>query len=129
MKRELGAEFGVADNKISVIPFGINSTVPDTALTGAEARRRIGLAESEKVLLFFGHIAPYKGLEYLVEAMSLVGGRLPECRLVIAGRPKGSESYWAAIQERISRLRLGSRVVQRIEYVPDADTEVYFKAA
>jgi len=129
MKRELGTEFGVADNKISVIPFGINSTVPDTALTGAEARRRIGLAESEKVLLFFGHIAPYKGLEYLVEAMSLVGGRLPECRLVIAGRPKGSESYWAAIQERISRLRLGSRVVQRIEYVPDADTEVYFKAA
>jgi glycosyltransferase involved in cell wall biosynthesis len=129
MKRELADDFGVSPQKISVIPFGMNSTVPDTALTGTESRRRLGLAKSDKVVLFFGNIAPYKGLEYLVEAMAVVADRLPECRLVIAGRPKGSESYWAAIEERIARLRLGSRIVQRIEYVPDADTEVYFKAA
>jgi glycosyltransferase involved in cell wall biosynthesis len=128
MKRELRADFGVADSKISVIPFGMNSTVPETALTGTEARRRLGLVESDKVVLFFGNIAPYKGLEYLVEAMALVANNLPECRLVVAGRPKGPESYWAGIEERISAV-LGSRAVQRIEYVPDADTEVYFKAA
>jgi D-inositol-3-phosphate glycosyltransferase len=129
MKQELQADFGIADSKISVIPFGINSTVPDTALTGMQARQRLGLAESDKVVLFFGNIATYKGLEYLVEAMAVVADRLPECRLIIAGCPKGSESYWAAIEERISLLQLSSRVVQRIEYVPDADTEVYFKAA
>jgi glycosyltransferase involved in cell wall biosynthesis len=129
MKQELRDDFGVADSKISVIPFGINDTVPNTALTGMEARRRLGLADSDKVVLFFGNIAPYKGLEYLIEAMAVIAGRLPECRLVIAGRPKGSESYWAAIEARISLLQLGSRIVQRIEYVPDADTEVYFKAA
>src|SRR4051812_40045701 len=61
--------------------------------------------------------------------MALLVDRLPESRLVIAGRPKGSESYWATIEEQISRLRLGSRVVERIEFVPDTDTEVYFKAA
>jgi glycosyltransferase involved in cell wall biosynthesis len=129
MKQELQADFGVAAGKISVIPFGINSTVPDTALTGAEARQRLGLAESDKVVLFFGNIAPYKGLDYLVEAMGIIADRVPDCRLVIAGRPKGSESYWAAIEERIAALRLGARVVRRIEYVPDEDTEVYFKAA
>lgn len=129
MKKELRADFAVADAKISVIPFGINSTVPDTALTGAEARRRLGLAASDKIVLFFGHITPYKGLEYLVEAIALLTDRLPEGRLVIAGRPKGSQSYWATIEERISQLQLGSRVVARIEFVPDADTEVYFKAA
>jgi glycosyltransferase involved in cell wall biosynthesis len=129
MKQELAADFGIADRKISVIPFGMNSTVPDTALTGTEARQRLGLAASDKVILFFGNIAPYKGVEYLVEAMALLADRVPECRLVIAGRPKGAESYWAAVQARISELHLESRVVQRIEYVPDADTEVYFKAA
>lgn len=129
MKKELQTDFGVPDRKISVIPFGINSTVPDTALTGTEARHRLDLADSDKVVLFFGNIAPYKGVEYLVEAMALVAGRLPECRLVIAGRPKGSESYWAAVKEQIVSLGLGSRVVQRIEYVPDAETEMYFKAA
>lgn len=129
MKEELAADFGVSVDKISVIPFGMNSTVPDSPLSGTESRQRLGLAESDKVVLFFGNIAPYKGLEYLVEAMALVADSLPECRLVIAGRPKGSESYWAAVEERIARLRLGSRIVLRIEYVPDADTEVYFKAA
>ena len=129
MKRELQAEFGVPATKISVIPFGINSTVPDTALTRAEAREQLGLTGSQKAVLFFGNIAPYKGLEHLVEAMALIARTIPDCRLIIAGRPKGSESYWAAIQQRISALGLGSTVIERIEYVPDADTERYFKAA
>jgi glycosyltransferase involved in cell wall biosynthesis len=129
MKRELRADFGIADSKISVIPFGINSTVPDTALTTAEARGRLGLAPTDKAVLFFGNIAPYKGLEYLVDAVALAADTLPDCKLIIAGRPKGAESYWASIRQRIAALGLGSRVIERIEYVPDADTEIYFKAA
>ena len=62
MKRELMLDFGVSPEKVSVIPFGINSTVPDTALTRAEARQRLGLDASHKTILFFGNIAPYKGL-------------------------------------------------------------------
>jgi glycosyltransferase involved in cell wall biosynthesis len=129
MKRELQDSFGVSGDKISVIPFGINRTVPDTALTGEEARHRLGLDCADRTMLFFGNIAAYKGLEYLVEAMALIVGRVPNCRLVIAGRPKGAESYWESIRQRISALNLDSIVTQRIEYVPDADTEIYFKAA
>ena len=43
--------------------------MPDTALTPREARLRLGIAPAEKTLLFFGNIAPYKGLEYLVAAL------------------------------------------------------------
>jgi glycosyltransferase involved in cell wall biosynthesis len=129
MRRELENDFGVSPANISVIPFGINSTVPETTLSGVEARRRLGITESNKVILFFGNIAPYKGLDYLVEAFALVAPQLPECRLVIAGRPKGAESYWSGIESRIGSLGLGSRVIQRIEYVPDDETEIYFKAA
>ena len=129
MKGELLSEFGVAEDRISVIPFGINDTVPRTSLTRAEARRRSGLLESERVLLFFGNIAPYKGLEYLVEALALVRQAYTDSILVIAGRPKGSENYWATIESRLQELELADFVKQRIEYVPDADTEIYFKAA
>ena len=129
MCRELEAEFEVLPRKISVIPFGINSTVPETALTPDQARSHLGLAVSQKILLFFGNIAPYKGLEYLVEAFAQLQESLPEARLVIAGRPKGVEPYWASIEERIGELNLGGRVVRRIEYVPDSETEIYFKAA
>ena len=80
------------------------------------------------MVLFFGSIAPYKGLEYLVEAMILLARTGPDYRLIIAGRPKNCASYWDAIQERISCAEIRSNVIERVEYVPDADTEIYFKA-
>lgn len=129
MQRELETTFDVPRAKITVIPFGINSTIPTTALSRTEARRQLGLATSDKVVLFFGNIAPYKGLEYLVEALGLVVARVPACRLVIAGRVKDSEAYWSAVERRIEALGLRQHVVSRIEYVPDAETEQYFKAA
>ena len=129
MRKELRTGFGVADAKISVIPFGINSTVPKTNLTCVAARHRLGLSCRQKVVLFFGNIAPYKGLEYLVEAMALLVAKEPTYRLVIAGQPKGCASYWNEIQRRISSPDLQPYVVERIEYVPDAATEIYFKAA
>jgi glycosyltransferase involved in cell wall biosynthesis len=129
MRRELRTSFGVTDSKISVIPFGINDSVPNSDLGSAEARQRLGLSSTQKVVLFFGNIAPYKGLEYLVEAMALLVPKEPDYRLVIAGRPKNCAPYWEEIQRRIASLGLRRHVVERIEYVPDADTELYFKAA
>jgi len=129
MATELAKSFGVPAAKISVIPFGINNTVPDTVLTPAEARSRLGLDPRDKVILFFGNIARYKGLEFLVDALPAVVAAHPQARLIVAGRPKGAEAYWLGIEERIAALGLDARVTKRIEYVPDAETEVYFKAA
>jgi D-inositol-3-phosphate glycosyltransferase len=129
MKGELVSGFGVSGNKLSVIPFGVNSTVPDTTLTGVGARERLGLTTEQKVVLFFGMIAPYKGLEYLVEAMVMVIRSDPSYRLVIAGQPKNCAVYWEAIKRRVACLDLQNFVIQRIEFLPDADIEIYFKAA
>jgi glycosyltransferase involved in cell wall biosynthesis len=129
MKAELVANYGVPENKATVIPFGLNSTVPDTELTTRGARERLGLGADEKVLLFFGNIAPYKGVEYLVAAFEEIASRDQCFRLIIAGRPKGSEAYWAGIQERIRASSVRDRFLLKIEFVPDAETEIYFKAA
>ena len=129
MKLQLMGQFGVADSAISVIPFGINDTVPNTGLGNAEARRRLGLAGDHRVLLFFGNIAPYKGVEILVDAFASIARDDPRYRLVIAGRPKGEEVYWAEVKRSIFSLGIADKVITRIEYIPDEDTEVYFKAA
>ena len=65
MKRELLDDFGQTKERITVIPFGINNAVPNTSLTPAGAKQRLGLQPKEKVMLFFGRITPYKGLEFL----------------------------------------------------------------
>ena len=129
MKSELGEDFGVRASAITVIPFGINNAVPDTGLTPGEARQRLGITGDERVILFFGNIAPYKGVECLVAAFQQIVTRRGDYRLIIAGRPKNCEKYWNAIQETISRDVKRGRILLKIDYIPDDETEVYFKAA
>lgn len=129
MKEQLRAKFGVPERKVSVIPFGINSTVPNTAVDSNEARRRLGLSDQDKVVLIFGHIAPYKGLEYLVDAAAMLREEFPKLRVVIAGRPKGNDAYWDAIRGQIGARGLEAQLVAHTWFIPDEETEVYFKAA
>ena len=104
MKLELIEEFGEQAARITVIPFGINNAVPRTNLTSGEAKRRLGIREGERAILFFGNIAPYKGLEYLVSAFRLIQNRQNDYRLIIAGRPKNCESYWTAQRAALRRM-------------------------
>src|SRR4030095_10543509 len=84
----------------------------------------------EKVLLFYGQVAPYKGLEYLVQSLVHLRKTRTPYRLLIAGRIKKSDKdYWKEIQETISRSDLASLILSRIEFIPDEETEIYFKAA
>ena len=129
MKREMITEFRVPENKVSVIPFGINNTVPNTTLSTEEAKRSLGLAANDKALLFFGNIAPYKGIEYLVTAFREVMNADPSYRLLIVGAPKGRLDYWKKIERTLRNSDIRDRVIQKIEYVPDEATELYFKAA
>jgi glycosyltransferase involved in cell wall biosynthesis len=129
MKEQMVREFDIAAAKVTVIPFGINNAVPVTALTESEAKKRLGVAPGDRTLLFFGKIAPYKGLDYLVDAFQRILTQHSNCRLIVAGTPRGgAEEYWEAIETRIEQASLRG-ILRRIEFIPDDETEVYFKAA
>jgi len=129
MKRELIDEFNAQSSRVTIIPFGINNAVPNTSLSSAVAKRRLGLRENEKAMLFFGRITPYKGLEYLIAAFREVLARNKNYRLIIAGRPDRCEDYWNAIRKEIAGELQGGQIILNATYIPDEETEVYFKAA
>jgi D-inositol-3-phosphate glycosyltransferase len=129
MKSEMTSEFRIPESKVSVIPFGINNTVPSTSLSSAEAKRQLGASGDDRAVLFFGNIAPYKGLEYLISAFVELLNKDRNYRLIIVGKPKGSEGYWKQIHQGIARSGIRDRVIERIEYIPDEETELFFKAA
>jgi D-inositol-3-phosphate glycosyltransferase len=129
MKQELIEEFAGRDERITVIPFGINNAVPNTQLTTGEARDRLGIHSREKTILFFGHIAPYKGLECLVSAFKQIVSRREDYRLVVAGRPKNCETYWNGIRGEIHEGVQKRQILLRDEFIPDEDIELYMKAA
>lgn len=130
MKTELLRDFGVDAAKVGVIPFGINNTLPNTDTTGLEARARLMVGADEKVLLFFGRIAPYKGLELAIESLARLAANGDAVRLVIAGRvEQGCDPYWQEVVQKIEQLGLQDQVTRIIEFIPDEDVELYFKAA
>ena len=130
MKGQLVRQFGVPASRVTVIPFGVNDTIPTTAMTAAEARQRLGIAAGERVLLFFGQIAPYKGLQYLIDACGILAQSQHPVRVIIAGKVKrGSESYWDGVQRRIAELGVGDFVTPMVRFIPDEEVEPYFKAA
>lgn len=130
MRSELIEDFGVHGECVSVIPFGINNSLPLTGLTPAEAKRRLGLHSNEKTILFFGRLRPYKGLEYLVTAFQQIVAEERGYCLLIASEPKvGSEKYFDQIRRLISRDNDGRMVIQQFSFISDEDTELYFKAA
>lgn len=129
MKSELMEEFFVQQNRVTVIPFGINNSVPNTALTSSEARQKLGIRADEKPILFFGNINPYKGLEYIVAAFKQLVAEHADYRLFIVGRPNNCESYWHTVREASREEVEKGRITIRSDYVPDEETELYFKAA
>jgi glycosyltransferase involved in cell wall biosynthesis len=129
MKLQLINDYNVGENKVTVIPFGINNTVPKTELTRTKARDKVRLDKNEKILLFFGNIAPYKGLEHLITALAHLKEKHDDFMLIIAGRIKDCGAYWESIQHIIDKRSLEDYVIKRIEFIPDEEIEIYFKSA
>jgi D-inositol-3-phosphate glycosyltransferase len=130
MKNELVEEFGVGEQAITVIPYGINNSVPVTDLSTSQAKETLGIKAGEKTILFFGNIGPYKGLDVLVAAFQRLVSGDAGYRLVIAGKlRRGAQGYWEQVRGTIARNVDDGRVIQKIEHIPDDKLELYFKAA
>ncbi len=91
-----------------------------------DARDRLGVPAEGAVLLFFGFVRPYKGLDYLLRALPKVRQRLPDVHLLIAGE------FWhdkANYLDLIERLGLGQAVTLLDYYIPNEEVPVCFSAA
>ncbi len=129
MKSQLIREFNINERKITIIPHGLMNVVPRTDIDRLKAREKLSLAEKEKVLLFFGNIAPYKGLHDLIDALKILDEKHDDYRVIVAGKIKDCKEYWENIQKIISESDLKRKMILRIGYIPDDEIELYFKSA
>jgi glycosyltransferase involved in cell wall biosynthesis len=91
----------------------------------AVARRRLGLEVDRAILLFFGLVRPYKGLEYLLQAMPLVL-RDVDCVLLVVGEFYEPKARYTHL---IDDLRLRERVELVDRYVKNEEVSLYFRSA
>ncbi|MBC7868235.1 MAG: glycosyltransferase, partial [Gloeobacteraceae cyanobacterium ES-bin-316] len=113
------------DKPATFIPHPLYDNFGDK-ISKPEARKNLSLAGDEKIILFFGFIRKYKGLDILLEAMALLKTDMPDLKLMIAG-----EFYDDAKQYRqqIARLVLEKNLILKTEFIADDEIKNYFCAA
>src|SRR5918994_5881232 len=112
-----GAELLGGRNNVHVIPHGAFEHLTRQA---DERPLPAELAEVERpVVLYFGVVRPYKGVDVLVEALQEV----EDAELWVVGRPLGVS------MERLRRLAPPGRVRFVERYVPDAELPAFFRRA
>ena len=122
----LVATAGIPADRISVIPHGLlDYYLRMDGATGSTSRYMIG--EDEQVVLFFGGISHYKGLDVLVEAF----GRLPrstlvKTRLLIVGRPAIPID---PIRRTATALGVADRIIWDLRFVAEEEIDAVFSAA
>jgi glycosyltransferase involved in cell wall biosynthesis len=95
-----------------------------------EARKKLGIDVNAKIVLFFGFIRNYKGLDILLEAMKLVkdaADNQPQTiKLLVAGEfYEDARSY----QEQIKRLGIQDSLILKTDFIPDSEVKYYLCAA
>lgn len=87
-----------------------------------KARQELNIPAHEKILLFFGFIRKYKGLDLLLEALPKVKQQV---KLVIAGEFYGNQKYYL---DKIDQLRLHDKIYLHANFIPKNKVHVYFSA-
>jgi len=102
------------------------------------ARKYLGIALDEKILLFFGFIRKYKGLDILLDAMKILkvsseklseSDNLPlraDCKLLIAGEFYEDRK---AYDEQIERLGIKDSLILKTAFIADSEVKYYLCAA
>jgi glycosyltransferase involved in cell wall biosynthesis len=93
-------------------------------ISKAEARKYLGLPGNEKIVLFFGFIRKYKGLDTLLDAMSIL--KTSGIRLLVAGEFYEDEKPY---KEQIEKLTISDQLILRTEFIPDSEVKYYLCAA
>jgi glycogen(starch) synthase len=85
MRGEVCGHFNVSWEKVDVIPNAIDAEKYSGDVDRWGVRRRFGVGDNEKMVLYVGRLVPQKGIEYLIRAVPRVAWRFPDSKFVIVG--------------------------------------------
>lgn len=129
MKEKLARLFPVDPAKIAIVPHGsFDDYIPSHPPTKLEARTKLELSDSDHVVLFFGYVREYKGLDLLLDAFEIAQQQDERLKLVVAGAAHSPE-LGARYRQRIAAISRDGSIVHHDGFVATEDVAAYFTAA
>ena len=122
-------QMGVPEEKIAIIPNGIDlSEYADLPPKGC-FKKKFGIKEDERIVLYLARIHKIKGVDILVRAFANVIKKLDDVRLVVVGPDDG---YLGELETLIKALKMENNVLiagplygrDKLEAYVDADVYV-----
>jgi glycosyltransferase involved in cell wall biosynthesis len=89
-------------------------------------KQDLGFDDDSLVLLFFGYVRKYKGLDILIEAFPKILSAIPNAKLLIVGEFYDNPSEYF---ELIRKLKIGDKVKVINQFVPNEEVGKYYQAA
>jgi glycosyltransferase involved in cell wall biosynthesis len=90
------------------------------------ARQHLGIQSDKKIIVFFGFIRKYKGLDLLLQAMTDNRIREEKIKLLIAGEFYENEGPY---RQYIEDYNLSDAVILKNDFIPDSEVKYYLCAA
>ena len=93
------------------------------------ARKELKIKDEELIILFFGFIRKYKGLDILLDAMQIIKNEKvnnKHIKLLIAGEFYDDRKLY---EEQIERLGIKNNLILHTDFIPDKEVRNYFCAA
>jgi len=104
LKRCVVANLTIPEERVVVIPNGVNIIRFNPKFQGDEVRGKYGLGNSP-VILFVGRLHPQKGVDFLLKSIPLVQKRVTDVKLLVVG-PLTGGPFEERLRRLISKLRL-----------------------
>lgn len=125
-KQRLIADFGIAPERIWVIPHG-PFFYDCASLFGPQIRAKYNIRPDESLVLWQGLIFPYKGLEFLLDSWVNVQKAGTKARLVIAGT--GNSEILSETMRRAELLGISDSVTFDLRFLPLEELTSLYDAA
>ncbi len=121
---EVQGRYGVAPNRVRVVPGGVDTRPFLAAPDRQRARNLLNWPQDRPIIMSVRRLTRRMGLENLVAAFDAVRGAHPDALLYIGGKGHLSEE----LQHQIDRLGLREQV-KLLGFIPDADLPLAYAAA
>jgi glycosyltransferase involved in cell wall biosynthesis len=125
-ERQLKKYFNIPDDKISKIPHGPLDFQIQGDIDRLTVRDAFEIKPRDKVILLFGAVRHYKGIDTALNAFKEVVKQVPDARLLIAGKLWES---WDGYEKIISDLNISGYIKKHLRYIPAEEVGRFFIAS
>jgi D-inositol-3-phosphate glycosyltransferase len=128
---DLVEHYGADPAKIRVIPCGF-SAAEFAPVDKAEARRKIGIAATDKVILQLGRMVPRKGVDNVIRSLSKIQTRQKVKLLIVGGDAERPEDIQSPEMQRLVNIAQAEGVLDQVIFAGRKDRQqlrYYYAAA